>query len=227
MKVLVKELGFLNAVLYVAHSILSRLSRGRIRLVKYYTYCQPLLQQHTGRGKAIDTFIANSDHDNIFAAPRAHGVITARLNEGSQCLMAEKRGEFLGFLWLKPDEYQEDEVRCHYLLKPTGCYAWDYDVYIVPKARLGYAFFRLWETASSHLVAQNYKATISRIDAFNVHSIRSHERLGAKRVGTLLFICIGPCQLMLGTHAPYIHLSCSVLSVPATKIYVNPDQFTS
>jgi len=224
MRTLISKLGFINAVLFVIQRILFRISAGHIRLVKYYIYGQPLITHRSGRGKKISITPAMADNDNIFAAPRRREMILARLEQGSQCLLAEKEGEFLGFLWLKRDDYQEDEVRCHYLLLPKGNYAWDYDVYVAPTARLGYAFLRLWEEAGERLAEQGIKATISRIDAFNTHSLRSHERLGARRLGWLQFICIGRYQLMLGSYAPYIHLSCSAANEPAVQVHVDPDK---
>ena len=220
---LVRELGYVDAALYVMQRIFTRISNGRLRLVKYYIYRQPLVEKPTGRGKAIKVSLADESNEKIFSVLRGKDVVRTRLADGSLCLLAEKDDDFLGFLWLRSDGYHEDEVRCHYQLMPEGNYSWDYDVYIAPKARFGFAFSRLWEEASDLLRSRGQRATISRINAFNARSIKSHERLGAVRIGKLLFLGLGRFQLMLGGFPPYLHLSFSPSSEPVVKIHVDPD----
>lgn len=111
------------------------------------------------------------------------------------------------------DAYQEDEVRVRYRL-PRADTSWDFDVWIHPDERLGWAFPRLWEAARQQLRERGVRWTCSRISAFNAASLRAHARIGHVRLGDALFVRCGGWQWMFSTVAPYFHLSCNAASFP-------------
>ncbi|MBU2709929.1 hypothetical protein [Zooshikella harenae] len=209
-QLLVHELGWLNAFLYSIHRGINKLHR-RCRIIKYYLYSQPistkaLLPESRGKQFIIQEITA-SDQQHWPDFPCPERVVHYRFNQHARCFAAYKNNQFQGYIWYTPGTYQEDEVRCFFEPLPSKTSVWDFDVYIVPHARMSLAFPKLWDTLCAHHRSNNVKWTLSRISAFNKESICAHERLGAKRVGSATFICVGKCQLMLSSHAPWIYIS--------------------
>ncbi|HKP66213.1 MAG TPA: hypothetical protein VJX31_06275 [Casimicrobiaceae bacterium] len=135
-------------------------------------------------------------------------MIAARFAQGACCLAATVHGnELAGFLWFVVGAYDEDEVRARFVPAPRGKAAWDFDVTIMPRYRMGRLFGYLWQRATVELTQRGVTSSVSRISAFNPASIASHRRLGARIVGNALFLCFGPVQLMRASHAPRWHLS--------------------
>jgi hypothetical protein len=114
--------------------------------------------------------------------------------------------------------YEEDDVRCLFVLEPAGEASWDFDVFVDPTARLGFAFLRLWDEANRLLSSEGVKWSISRISAFNVGSLASHRRLGLRRIASAVFVCVGPVQLMFATCRPYVHLALGAASRPVMRL---------
>jgi hypothetical protein len=102
---------------------------------------------------------------------------------------------------------------------PEGKTAWDFDVYIVSRYRLGVGFLCLWDEANKYLKARGIQWTMSRISAFNAVSVASHRRLGAKVVGQAVFVVLGPCQLAFTTTFPFIQLSICARHRPKIRVY--------
>jgi hypothetical protein len=140
-------------------------------------------------------------------------VLAARYAQGACSLAAVKRGELVGFLWLRFDAYQEDEVRARYLL-PSAQSCWDFDVWVRPQERLGPAFPRLWDEANHLLRARAVRWSCSRISAFNAASLRAHASIGTVPMGSATFLRCGGWQWMLATRAPYCHLSRAPAAFP-------------
>ena len=65
-------------------------------------------------------------------------------------------------------------------------------------ARLGRTMARLWKAVDDTLVAEGVRWSFSRINRFNTASVRSHQRLGARSIGSAVFLVLGPLQLALG-----------------------------
>ncbi|WP_163834590.1 GNAT family N-acetyltransferase [Spartinivicinus ruber] len=232
---LTQELGWLNGLLYLLHTSLNKLTIGRFRIIKYYLYYQPIPETPLlppNRGKQIEIKTITADDTGCFEHfPRPLTVIKRRFAEQGQCFAAYLKGNFVGYIWISQVDYPEDEVRCLFSPRPVEQTAWDYDVYITPAARLGFAFPKLWQSVNEYLSQQGVKWTLCRISAFNTGSLASHQRLGATRMGAVTFICIGSWQLMLASHAPYIHLSISqrhtpqlLLPIKSTESSVEPIQ---
>jgi hypothetical protein len=110
--------------------------------------------------------------------------------------------------------YLEDEVRCRFVPLPEGRAAWDFDVYVDPQQRHGTVFLRLWDEANRFLAARGVRWSLSRISAFNSGSIRSHGRMGAKRIGAVTFLSLGRWQLAVASLAPRFHVSARTELMP-------------
>lgn len=215
------RLGKLEGSLYLVARALEALSKGKIRLVRYYLVAQPT----SGTQVASITHPPGSDVDfcppddpflSVF--PRPPSVITQRFQRGHACLRARSKGAFAGYLWLARGHYDEDEVRCCYVLDESDRSAWDYDIYVAPEYRIGRTFARLWQTANHHLAAEGVQWCFSRISAFNPDSLKAHSRLGATSLFSATFINIGPIQVTIAGHKPYLHLSFSNASAPLLRL---------
>ncbi len=206
------ELGALNACYYMLGKILGKISSGNMSVIKYYLTLQPisnepLISAARGKNLTIRQIYADDPETELF--PRSSDVIQWRYSEGSICFCVFKDETFAGYIWLATEIYREDEVLCDYHPLPKGLACWDYDVYIVPKFRFSLAFAKLWEHANRYMSRQGVVGTVSRISAFNVSSLRSHKRLGARILASQLFLLIGSVQIMFSSISPYIHISTS------------------
>ena len=138
------------------------------------------------------------------------------------CFVAENAGNLVGFIWVRLDRYDEDEVRCAYLLDPAGGMAWDFDAYVAPEFRMSRAFVQLWESANEFLRRHRYRWTASRISAFNPASLASHRRFGALHLHTAVFLVFGPVQLTLLSLRPFVHIGATQDSRPVVTIRCVP-----
>lgn len=208
LKDLAKETGRVNAAWYLLARALEVMSGGRVRLIKYYLMAQPVAPAPLS-GKPVASMsvaIVGPEAPCAGAFPRPAEVIRQRFDSGALCFAATSGDSFVGFLWLKERQYEEDEVHCLFVPGPAGQAVWDFDVYVEPRYRIGRAFSRLWDAAYAFMRANGYRWTMSRVSAFNSASLRSHARLGAVPVGSATFVCAGALQISLLSRAPYIHV---------------------
>lgn len=207
---LVSSLGYRESAVYLLAKLLGRLSHGYARIVRYHLVAQPVAtpphSAATASNKTTVRIIEGGD-PVIAHFPRPLDVVTARFKSGAVCLVAEVGDRFAGFIWLKRDGYDEDEVRCRFELAAPKTCAWDFDVYVEPDFRIGRTFSRLWAAANDHLGASGVEWTLSRIATSNPGSLASHQRMGLQQLGRATFICVGTTQLALLPAPPYLHLS--------------------
>lgn len=206
-----EQFGICEGLYYLTAKALSAASRGTITLVRYHFVAQPVpenaatTRSHPSPKSTVRIISAGDPLAASF--PRPAGVIEGRFANGSTCFAAETNSRFAGLLWLAHDAYEEDEVRCRYVLHdPIHC-VWDYDVYVEPDFRIGRTFSRLWESANAHLAAQGVRWSLSRISPFNPASLAAHRRLGIHTIACASFLKWGGMQLSLLDRWPYIHLS--------------------
>jgi GNAT superfamily N-acetyltransferase len=202
--------GWLDGSLYLIGRALEKLSGGRFRLVKYVFVAQPVSDKPVLSSSSAGSLVVRRTHasDAVVAHfPRPKRVIDWRFADGAICFTATKSDRFVGFLWLHDHPYEEDEVHCLFSPVADDGAAWDYDVYVEPEYRAGRAFVRLWDTAHEYLRARGIGWTMSRISAFNPGSLASHERMGGRRLGSALFLCLGPLQIASATTGPYLSVS--------------------
>jgi hypothetical protein len=214
----IRELGFLNGGCYLVDALCSAVSKGRVRLRKYYFVAQPVrkLPWLPGkRGAQLEVRRVLPTDPIIDAFPRPPQVMPYRFQQEAVCLAGLKDGHFIGFLWFTIGPYQEDEVRCRYVPLPSGRAAWDFDVYLAPEHRSGIAFLKLWDEANRFLAERDVGWSLSRISAFNRQSLLSHARMNATRIGTAMFLSIGRMQLCMSSVRPFLHCSFRERSWPS------------
>lgn len=210
LKTLWKDLGPINAPLYLLHKALSVPTGGRAKVERFIFVAQPIPDTPLlPPGKAASS-IARQIHpgDPLFSqCPRPAEVIADRYAQGAICLAIVKNDILQAFLWLIQKHYDEDVARVRFVLPPSGKAVWDFDVYVAPAYRLGYTFLKLWDTANAHLREHGVRWSLSRISAFNAGSLSSHSKLGARPIGSATFIIAGPLQIMTSSLSPKFHLS--------------------
>lgn len=204
-----RTLGLVNGAAYYVSVALDRLTGGWARLVKYDLVTQPLdfpraVPRHWGQTIQIREIF---DGDPLLQE-MAHSPDTMawRFRQGARCLAALKEDRLVGFLWFVEGPYEEDEVCCTFRPQPHGYAAWDFDIYVFPRYRLGPVFSVLWAAACDALTARGHVSTASRISAFNPASLAAHRRLGALLVGKALFLRFGHVQVMFATLPPRLHV---------------------
>lgn len=202
----VAELGWADGIGYlIDQALATRLKIGGF--TRYVLTAQPVPD---GGGVPMGPLVvreAKAD-DPIFAdLPVDADVLAYRFNQGAVCLVATHQARAVGTIWFCFRTYDEDMVRAQFKLLPPDDTAWDFDVYVVPEHRLGRTFARLWSAANDYLRARGVKWSLSRVSAYNVASLRSHMRLGARQVGRASFLMLGPLQIMWADVRPYVHVS--------------------
>lgn len=219
LRALVRQMGAWNSLLYLVSRVLDRASGGRVRLIKYYIVAQPIAVSALLRPDAKTELRFTEAGDPLIRHfPRPTEVIARRYADGARCITATVNGTFAGFIWWQHDRYEEDEVRCTYVLEQPQHSVWDYDVYVAPDFRLGRTMARLWHATNRHLMAQGVRWTFSRISAFNASSLRSHAKLGMQRVSSITFWQAGSLQLATFDDPPYLHASLSRRKRPLIRL---------
>lgn len=212
----------MNSVLYLVSRCLEKISGGTARLIRYDLVAQPVrpTSQEPENTRPSTTLVDICRPDSPFVRefPRPAEIIAWRFRQGHECLCAAVGGRFAGYLWLARDHYDEDEVRCRFILACPAQSVWDYDVYVEPRFRIGRTFSRLWQYADRHLSSQGVGWSFSRISAFNRDSLKAHSRLGATRMFSATFLCIGKMQITITSRLPLIHVSLSENCRPTLEL---------
>jgi hypothetical protein len=205
------DMGWCNTSLYGINYLLHHITP-KATLYKYALVAQPVRKESllpVRRNLSIRVHQVNETEYDPGWFPRPSEVIRTRYSQGAVCLVAFKNDSAIGCMWLVLGPYLEDEVRCCFIPYPAGLTAWDFDVYLHPSYRTSLAFAYLWDAANAWLHERGIQWTMSRINVFNLNSIRTYKRLGAQQVGITLFVCFGIYQLLLTDTRPYLHVSCS------------------
>lgn len=217
------EIGPLNAV-YWSLNRLFGLLRLPCMIYSYNFMAQPVSKTHylpEGRRHGIVVRPVAPDDAVLKDLNLDDTVLRYRSDQNAICFGAFKDGVIIGSLWLCLSTYDEDEVRCRYRLYPEGRTAWDFDVFVSPSARGGFAFLTLWDAANAYLRERNVSWSLSRISVFNPTSLYAHQRLGARRIAGASFFRLGPAQLMVSSIRPWLHLSLSADRMPTLALSVS------
>lgn len=204
-----KTLGFGTTCLY-ALGRLARPSRGLIDVRSYRLMAQPVADAPRLPERRRARFAARplAPGDNALARlPLDAGTWSRRFAAGAQCLGLFSGDTLVAALWYQFGDYDEDEVRCRFRPSDPDRAAWDFDVYVQPDWRAGFAFAALWDAADAALRRSGRRYSLSRISAFNLASLYSHRRLGAREIGRASFLRIGPLQICTSTLSPRLHFS--------------------
>ena len=218
---IIRELGWREAGFYCLARLFSVSTNGYGRLIRYYLVAQPIRPEpHMRMRPSPKTSIAfiDADHPLVASFPRQPAVMAKRFNDRNLCLAAKCGETFSGFLWLAKCQHDEDEVRCCYKLVEPERSVWDFDVYVEPEFRFGRTFARLWDAANSYLAADGIRWSFSRISSFNPDSLRSHARLGIRKICSATFVCLGKLQISIVSVKPFLHISFSESSRPTLAL---------
>jgi hypothetical protein len=207
-----REFGVGAGALYALDRVLRRLSP-RLGLYVYEMMCQPigakpLVAERIAAGYEVVEI--GPDHPDVARMPAREEVKRQRFEQQAKCLGLYRKGVLVGFIWFAFGRYQEDEVRCLYRLDDPERAVFDFDLYVFPEYRMGTAFMAIWDAANRHLHARGVAHSFSRMTRFNLASRRAHMRLGSLRIGSALFLRIGPIEAMLATLHPYVGITWGV-----------------
>lgn len=220
LRLLARETSWGNAAAYVFSRLTAKLLPG-VKVIRYLLVAQPIpktLNVANRPSSSISVaFVAHEDYRYDWF-PRPQPNIDARFAQGACCFVAFVRGKPAGCIWWKQGPYMEDEVRCRFVTAPGEATMWDFDVYVAPEHRASRVFAYLWKAAADSARHRGIAWTMSRINGFNLESIRSHRRLGARIVGLATFVTAGSVQLSLIPNAPFLHLSWTPRKLPTVYV---------
>jgi hypothetical protein len=215
-----RDFGVATGCLYAVHRLLQRLSK-RTGLYVYELMVQPisdepLLPQSLAKNLSFREIKVGDPELERMPVPPA--IRAARYAQGAVCLGAFQKGDFIGYIWFCFGAYEEDEVRCTYVLPPDGSAVFDFDLYVMPKYRLGVSFVGIWHGASKYLRERGVRCTFSRVTRFNLISLRSHAHLGWKRAGRATFLQLFKVEMMVASVRPFVSLSLAQRQRPRLKL---------
>ena len=204
-----QEFGFFAALLYAVDRLLQRVSPN-LRLYFYELVVQPILETPLlpeNLSRALEIREIRSGDPEIALMPARPDIKESRFRQNAICLGAFKKSAFVGHMWFCFHAYEEDEVRCTFVLPEGNQAVFDFDLYLFPEHRMGVGFAGMWDGANKFLRSRGVKFSFSRMTRFNLASRRAHQRLGAQRVGRLFVLHAWRVELMVATVAPYVHVS--------------------
>ena len=218
-----REFGTAAGLLYAIDRVLSSLS-SRLHLYVYELMVQPITDKPLiprRFNKQLEIREINAGDPEIALMPVRPEVMLARLAQNATCLGAFDKGVLIGYMWFCDKTYDEDEVRCTYVLGREQESVFDFDFYLFPEHRMGLGFVSLWNGANAFLCRQGIRYTFSRLTRFNVASRRAHQHLGWELVGRELFLQMWRIEVMFATLFPYDHIS--VTKAGRVRLTLRPD----
>lgn len=218
-----REFGLAAGLLYLVGRALRAISP-RLNLYVYELMVQPipdapLLPERLSKGMEIRP-ITRGDPE-IGLMPARPEIKESRFDQGAICLGAYRKGTLIGYLWLCFDAYDEDEVRCRYLLSPPGKAVFDFDLYIFPEHRMGLGFVGIWNGVNEYLRTRGIDFTFSRLTRYNLPSRRAHAHLGWRRVANAVFLQAWGLEVSFATIPPFV--SVSVRRSGRVELRLSPD----
>jgi hypothetical protein len=111
-----------DRLLYYTSRALERFTGGNARIVRYYFVAQRVPDAPLAAVRGPMRFYSSPipQDVSIRQALRPEPVISHRFASGARCFTAVSGTELAGFIWIKEDEYLEDEVRCAYRWQPVA-----------------------------------------------------------------------------------------------------------
>ena len=215
------EIGTLPAIVYGIDRVLQVVTRGYAKIHLCYFMTQPVPEKGllpAGLRNSITVApIRSSDLDGT-GLPLTPDLLQSRLDRGVVCLGAYKDDRLIGFHCLSFESHDDEMYRARFEVGPSGKAVWDFDIFILPSHRGGLGFAFLWDGVFDFLRGRNIRWLTSYIAATNVPSLRSHLRMGAIRLGSVIFLRIGPLQLIFSNRSPYLHISFADSGRPAFRL---------
>lgn len=204
-----REFGLFGGLLYALDRVLARMSPA-LRLYFYEIMVQPISDKALVPSrftKRLEIREIKRGDPEVNLMPARMEIKESRFAQDALCLGAFRNGQLIGYIWFCFRAYEEDEVRCTFVLTPQHETVFDFDLYVFPEQRMGLAFVGLWDAANQFLHARGIRYTFSRLARYNLASRRAHKHLGCEVVGRTIFVQAWRAQLMVATIFPYMHLS--------------------
>jgi len=206
----IRQMSLPGWMIYAIDRTFDAISGGRLRLTVADFYLQPLgpiarVPSVTDESIRVGP-ISREEADPAQMARRAE-VLDDRFGSGSTCIAAMRGEEIQGFMWLHFSPLHDKDLRLVLAAADDTGLAWDYDMFIQPKYRLGRTFSRLWEAAQLELIRKGRRGTLSWIRIENGASRRAHIRLGATRVGRAVMLAVSQWQITISSMRPWISVS--------------------
>ena len=206
-----EEFGPSAGAIYCADRVLQRLSP-KLRLYFYELLEQPIPEEPLlppRLAKWLELREIHAGAPELAQMPARPDIKASRFRQEAICLAAFLKDEFVGHIWFCFRAYQEDEVRCTFLLPDEKHSVFDFDLYVFPEHRLGLGFVGIWNAANAFLRSRGVHRSYSRLTRFNLASRQAHRRLGARCIGRMLVLQLGKAEFTLATLPPYVHVSLS------------------
>ena len=222
-----REFGLSAGLVYAIDRLLSGVSRG-LHLYAYELMVQPIAEKSllpSRLSKSIVIREIKAGDQELTLMPVRPEVMQARLAQNAICLGAFNKETMIGYMWFCSGTYDEDEVRCTYVLGSAQDSVFDFDFYLFPEHRMGLGFVSLWNGANAFLSRQGIRHTFSRLTRTNVASRRAHQHLGWKVVARALFLKAWGTEIMLATLFPYVHVS--ITKSGRVRLTLRPDASTA
>ena len=204
-----REFGAFAGLLYLIDRGLARLSSGH-HLYYYEIMVQPIpaepLVPERFR-KTLEIREIRSGDPELDLMPARPGIIDSRFEQRAVCLGAFRKGALVGYLWFCYRAYEEDEVRCRFVVTPEDEAVFDFDLYVMPEHRLGLGFLAVWDGANRYLSGRGIRFSFSRVSRFNLASRRAHDHLGWKLIGRAVFLKLWRAECMVATRFPFVSIS--------------------
>lgn len=204
-----QQFGFFAGLVYALDRLFQRMSH-HLRIYFYELVVQPIAETSllpNNLSRVLEIRQIKSGDPEIALMPARPEIKQSRFEQNAVCLGAFRKNALIGHIWFCFQAYEEDEVRCTFLLPEGDQAVFDFDLYLFPEHRMGLGFAGIWDGANQFLRSRGVKFSFSRLTRFNLPSRRAHMRLGAQRVGRLLVLQAWRVELMMATVAPYLHLS--------------------
>ena len=204
-----KEFGVGAGALYALDRVLRRISP-HLGLFVYEMMVQPITDKPmlpANLAKNLKFIEIGRGHPDIELMPARAEIKESRFDQGAICLGAYRKDKLIGYIWFCFHNYEEDEVRCTYVLTDPAHSVFDFDLYVLPEHRMGIGFMAIWHGANAYLRERGIKYTFSRLTRFNLASRRSHARLGWKCAARAVFLKAWQIEVMLTNIFPYIAMT--------------------
>lgn len=204
-----RDFGIAAGLLYLADHALRRLSP-RLGLQVYELMAQPIGAAPllpAARTRALSFAEIRRGDPAVELMPAREDIKAQRFDQGAKCLGVYRKGALIGYIWFRFGSYDEDEVRCTYVLAAPEQSVFDFDLVVLPEHRMGTAFASIWHAANEYLRERGVVASYSRMTRFNLASRNAHARLGSVRVGRAVFLQAWGLEAMLSSVHPYVALS--------------------
>lgn len=220
----IREFGIGAGLIYLVARTL-HVTGSRFQVFLYELMAQPIPDRPmlpASLGRSIEVRELPRGDPAYDAMPLTSDVLEWRFRQPSVCLAAFQGGRMVAYMWLCFEAYDEDEVRCRFLMSPVDQSVWDFDFYVFPEHRTGLAFVALWDGANRYLRERGVKTSFSRVSRYNTASRTSHMHLKWVRIGRALFLRATRFQLMLATRRPFLHVTLSGGTSPQLTVEAPP-----